>query len=59
MFEAEIAIYTPEIKAPGKRPEIIFGPNKIPKANGVTITKAPGAIISFNEAYVEILTQPL
>jgi len=50
-----MAIYTPEIKAPGNKPAIPFGPKKNPNTNGVAITKTPGLIISFNEAYVEIL----
>jgi len=55
VFEAEIAIYTPLIKAPGKSPATAFGPNNNPTNNGLTITRAPGATISFNDAIVEIL----
>jgi hypothetical protein len=45
--------------APGKNPANILGPNANPKNNGEAITKIPGAIISFNEALVEILIQAL
>ncbi len=38
----------------GIYPATDFGPNKNPNTNGVNNTKRPGAIISFNEAFVEI-----
>lgn len=54
VFDIEIAIYTPETKAPGNNPAIALGPKTIPTKKGVTITNNPGLTISFNEAYVEI-----
>lgn len=57
VFDADIANYTPLANAPGNNPAIASGPNKNPTAIGVTITNNPGAIISFNEALVEILIQ--
>ena len=59
VFAAEIAICTPLTSAPGKNPDNITGPNANPKARGVSITNAPGAIISIKEALVEILIQAL
>jgi len=50
----EIAIYTPETKAPGNIPANPFGPKSIPNNNGVKITKQPGAIISLRDSLVEI-----
>jgi len=46
VFEALMASYTPLISAPGRRPSTKRGPKNIPVTIGVTITKAPGAIIS-------------
>lgn len=54
VFENEIAIYTPETIAPAKRPLTPRGPSKKPKNKGEAITNNPGAIISRNEALVEI-----
>ena len=54
VFDAEIAIWTPLTNAPGKSPATAYGPNNIPKKIGVKITNKPGAIISCNEAWVEI-----
>jgi hypothetical protein len=54
VFENEIAIYTPETIAPAKRPLTPRGPSKKPKTRGEVITNNPGAIISLNEALVEI-----
>jgi hypothetical protein len=54
VLDIEIAIYTPETKAPGNNPATAFGPKKNPTTNGVKRTKQPGAIIYFNEALVEI-----
>jgi len=56
VLDIEIAIYTPETKAPGKIPAIAFGPKINPIANGVPITKNPGLSISLNEDAVEIAT---
>lgn len=49
----EIAIYTPETKAPGNIPANPFGPNNIPKINGVKITRQPGATISLRDSFVD------
>ena len=59
VLAAEIAIWTPLTKAPGKNPDKMTGPKAKPRPNGVKMTKAPGAIISINEALVEILIQAL
>jgi len=45
--------------APAKRPSTADGPNKIPATRGLKITSAPGAIIFFNEAFVDIAIAPL
>lgn len=51
----EVAIETPETKAPGNNPATARGPITIPTKKGVRRTRAPGAIISFNDSSVEIL----
>lgn len=38
VLDAETAIWTPLTIAPGKNPKSALGPNKKPKANGVTVT---------------------
>jgi hypothetical protein len=38
VLEAEIAIWTPETKAPGNKPATALGPNKKPTIMGVRIT---------------------
>lgn len=38
VFAAEIAIWTPLTREPGKNPARITGPNKKPRAKGVIIT---------------------
>ena len=50
----EVAITTPETNAPGNNPATANGPMNNPTKNGVNKTNAPGAIISFNAADVEI-----
>ena len=50
VLAAEIAIYIPEIKAPGNNPAIPLGPKKYPKTNGVMMTNIPGLTISLKEA---------
>jgi len=47
VLAAEIAMQTPETKAPGNNPATAFGPKNRPTTKGVKITNAPGAIISF------------
>lgn len=59
VFAAEIAICTPLTSEPGRNPARIIGPNANPKAIGVKMTNAPGAIIYFNDALVEILIHAL
>jgi hypothetical protein len=56
---AEIATWTPLIKAPGKSPKMKRGPRKNPQITGVPMTKTPGAAISLKEDWVEILMQAL
>lgn len=48
---------TPETSDPARTPERVSTPKKIPTIKGVSMTRAPGGIISFIEASVEILTQ--
>lgn len=50
-----IAICTPDTNAPVSNPAVQFLPNATPQINGESMTSKPGAIISFNEASVEIL----
>lgn len=50
VLDIEIAIYTPETKAPGNNPATAFGPKQAPTIIGVKITSIPGAIIFFKEA---------
>uniref|UniRef100_A0A2P2L895 Uncharacterized protein n=1 Tax=Rhizophora mucronata TaxID=61149 RepID=A0A2P2L895_RHIMU len=52
-----MAICTPDTSDPARIPERVSTPNKIPITRGVSITSAPGGIISLMEASVEILTQ--
>ena len=59
VFAADIAICTPETKAPGKNPARALGPKATPITKGEKITRHPGAIIYINEARVEILMQAL
>nr|GMD78916.1 inorganic pyrophosphatase [Ipomoea batatas] len=48
---------TPETRAPARTPDKVSTPKKIPTISGVSMTRAPGGIISLMEASVEILTQ--
>lgn len=59
VLAAEIANWTPLTMAPGKKPANILGPKANPSTKGLKITKHPGAIISINEALVDILIQAL
>uniref|UniRef100_A0A2P2L891 Uncharacterized protein n=1 Tax=Rhizophora mucronata TaxID=61149 RepID=A0A2P2L891_RHIMU len=52
-----MAICTPETRDPARTPERVSTPKKIPTIRGVSITSAPGGIISLMEASVEIFTQ--
>jgi len=54
VFENEIAIYTPDTMIPARSPHTPLGPKRIPIKMGVPKTKIPGAIIFFNDAFVEI-----
>jgi hypothetical protein len=47
---------TPETRAPARTPERVCTPNRVPTIRGVSMTNAPGGIISLMEASVEILT---
>jgi len=58
-FELEIANYTEETMAPGNNPATAFSPNRYPNIKGAKMTKHPGAIISLNDACVDILIQAL
>lgn len=49
--------WTPETRDPARTPERVSTPKKIPTMRGVSMTRAPGGIISLMEASVEILTQ--
>jgi len=44
----------PETMAPARRPLTALWPNKRPAKKGVKITRAPGAIILFSDALVDI-----
>jgi len=59
ILDAKIVIWTPLTNKPDKNPAKILGPIIKPRAKGARMTKAPGAIISINEALVEILIQAL
>merc|ERR1712232_1043250 len=53
-FDMEIASCTEEKSDPVRRPNAAFLPNTPPKKSGERITKAPGAIISFTDDFVEM-----
>lgn len=57
VFETEITLCIPDTRDPAKTPDNVSTPKKIPIMRGVSITRAPGGIISLIEASVEILTQ--
>ncbi len=55
VLEDEMAICTPDAIAPASRPVTQRVPKTTPQTMGESITRAPGAIISWREASVEIL----
>jgi hypothetical protein len=57
VFDDEIAICTPLVSAPASVPASASTPKKKPMMRGVSMTSAPGAIISRSDASVEMATQ--
>mmetsp|Transcript_5154 Transcript_5154/g.15488 ORF Transcript_5154/g.15488 Transcript_5154/m.15488 type:complete len:245 (+) Transcript_5154:1796-2530(+) len=54
VLEAEMASWTPEMRAPTRTPARVLTPKRVPTTRGVKMTKAPGGPISAREACVEI-----
>jgi hypothetical protein len=56
-LDIDIASWTEATREPTRRPDTAYTPKKIPVKSGVKITKAPGGIVSFREAFVEMAMQ--
>ena len=54
MLAYEVAITSPEARAPGMSPAMAMGPKKNPNTNGVTRTIAAGPTMLSKDASVEI-----
>ena len=50
VLDIETAIWTPETRAPAKRPARVLVPKRMPTTTGESITRQPGGIISDREA---------
>ena len=57
VLDMETAICTPDTSAPARMPDRVRVPNRMPTTRGVSITSAPGAIISPSEACAHGSTQ--
>ena len=50
VLDIDTAIWTPETRAPARRPARVLVPNRMPTTTGESITRQPGGIISDRDA---------